>query len=131
VYLALDDVLTIHEEVDRWVHHLLGWDPRHWLTNHLDDAIVALYGVIAVVWAVWHRGVLLPLRWTTLLLAFAFALFGVMTGLDLAGTSPAAEESTKLLAETVIVIALLAAHHDPGLRGEARQPAVAPPRESS
>ena len=52
VYLALDDVLTIHEEVDRWVHHLLGWDPRHWLTDHLDHAIVALYGVIAVVWAV-------------------------------------------------------------------------------
>src|SRR5919106_1923878 len=116
VYLALDDVLTIHEEIDRGVHALLGWDPGHWLTDHLDDAIVAVYGIVAVVWTYWHRTHVLRLRWTTLLLAAAFAGFTAMTALDFAGWSPTVEESLKLIAETFIVIALLAALHDPALR---------------
>jgi hypothetical protein len=116
VYLTLDEVLTIHEEVDRWAHAVMGWDPRHWLTDHLDDAIVAGYGVIAIGWTWWHRDDLLRLRWTTILLTTAFAGFAIMEILDATGVSATVEDSLKLLAEVVIVLALLAGYHDPALR---------------
>ena len=55
LYLSLDEVYGLHEELDRGVHKLLGWrDRRHWLTDHLDDVFVALYGVIALAWADRH-----------------------------------------------------------------------------
>ena len=35
LYLSLDEVYGLHEELDRGVHKLLGWhDRRHWLTDH-------------------------------------------------------------------------------------------------
>jgi hypothetical protein len=115
VYLTLDEVLTIHEEVDRWTHATMGWDPKHWLTDHLDDAIVAVYGLVAITWTWWHREDLLRLRWTTILLATAFAGFVIMEMLDATGLSATAEDSLKLLAEVVILLALLAGYHDPAL----------------
>jgi hypothetical protein len=114
-YLTLDEVLTIHEEADRWAHAVMGWDPKHWLTDHLDDAIVAGYGLVAVVWTWWHRDDLLRLRWTAILLATAFAGFVIMETLDYTGLSATVEDSLKLLAEVVILLALLAGYHDPAL----------------
>jgi len=115
-FLALDDLLTIHEDLDRAIHALLGWDSRHWLTDHLDDAIVAAYGLVAVAWAYRHRADILRLRWTALLLGVAFAGFAAMTAIDFAAQRPEIEESLKLLAEALIVIGLLAALRDPALR---------------
>jgi hypothetical protein len=116
VYLTLDEVLTIHEEADRWAHAALGWDPKHWLTDHLDDAIVAVYGLVALGWTWWHRDALLRLRWTTILLMAAFGGFVIMEILDSTGFSATAEDSLKLLAEVVIVLALLAGYHDLAVR---------------
>jgi len=115
VYLGLDDVLRIHEEMDRSIHRFLGWDPEHWLTDHLDDAIVVFYGVVASAWAYYHREALLRLRWAARGLAVAFIGFGVMTVLDVLGIVPTVEESLKLLAEAMIVAGLFAAYRDPAL----------------
>jgi hypothetical protein len=117
VYLGLDDVLRIHEELDRSIHGLLGWDPKHWLTDHLDDAIVVFYGLVASAWAYYHRDALLRLRWTALGLAIAFVGFAAMSVLDVLGGFPTTEESLKLLAEAMIVTAIFAAYRDPALAG--------------
>jgi hypothetical protein len=120
VYLAADDMLSLHEEADRALHRLVGWYPRHWLTDHLDDAIVASYGVFAALWGFRHRRVLLTLRWTCLLLAVGFAGFAAMVVVDALAHRPVLEESLKLLAETVIALGVLAAYLDlarPGRRG--------------
>ena len=116
-YLALDDMLSIHEELDKALHGLTGWDRKHWLTDHLDDAIVVSYGLIAAVWGYWHRHAFLTLRWARLLLAVAFAGFACMVVVDAVGQTPTLEEAIKLLSGTMIVIALLAAYFDPALPG--------------
>jgi hypothetical protein len=114
--LALDDVLRIHEETELLFHRLVGWDPRHWLTKHLDDAIVALYGIVAITWAYHHRAALRHLPWTIVCLAAGCALFVGMIVLDILGTWPTVEESLKLLAEAAILTGVFAAYRDPALR---------------
>lgn len=114
LYLSLDEVFGLHEELDRGVHKLLGWhDRRHWLTDHLDDAFVALYGLIALAWADRHFERLVRLRWTALMLGVAFVCFVGMTVLDFAGLTAWLEDSLKLLAGTLILAGLLTACRDP------------------
>lgn len=121
-YLGLDDMFSIHEEIDRELHRLAGWDYRHWLTDRLDDAIVVSYGVAAAAWGFWHRQAFLTLRWTRLLLGIAFVGFVVMVGLDALGKTPTLEEAVKLFSGTLIVLALLAAYLDPDLPGRREGP---------
>jgi hypothetical protein len=116
-YLALDDMLSLHEELDKALHDLMGWDRRHWLTDHLDDAIIVSYGLIAAAWAYGHRHAFRSLRWARLLLAAAFAGFAGMVVVDAIGRTPTLEEAMKLLSGTMIVIALLAAYLDPERSG--------------
>jgi len=107
-------VYGLHEELDRGVHKLLGWhDRRHWLTDHLDDVFVALYGVIALAWADRHFERLVRLRWTALMFGVAFLCFVGMTVLDFAGLTAWLEDSLKLLAGTLILAGLLTACRDP------------------
>lgn len=114
LYLSLDEVYGLHEELDRGVHKLLGWhDRRHWLTDHLDDVFVALYGVIALAWADRHFERLVRLRWTALMFGVAFLCFVGMTVLDFAGLTAWLEDSLKLLAGTLILAGLLTACRDP------------------
>ena len=114
LYLSLDEVYGLHEELDRGVHKLLGWhDRRHWLTDHLDDVFVALYGVIALAWADRHFERLVRLRWTALMFGVAFLCFVGMTVLDFTGLTAWLEDSLKLLAGTLILAGLLTACRDP------------------
>jgi len=114
LYLSLDEVYGLHEELDRGVHKLLGWhDRRHWLTDHLDDVFVALYGVIALAWADRHFERLVRLRWTALMFGVAFLCFVGMTVLDFTGLTAWLEDSLKLLAGTLILAGLLTARRDP------------------
>ena len=114
LYLSLDEVYGLHEELDRGVHKLLGWhDRRHWLTDHLDDVFVALYGVIALAWADRHFERLVRLRWTALMFGVAFPCFVGMTVLDFTGLTAWLEDSLKLLAGTLILAGLLTACRDP------------------
>ncbi|MGR3624966.1 MAG: hypothetical protein ACU0A0_01605 [Limimaricola sp.] len=52
VWLALDDLAQIHENLDRLVHRLAGIEETPF-TDRLDDVIILAYGVIgaAIMWA--------------------------------------------------------------------------------
>ncbi|HKZ06158.1 MAG TPA: hypothetical protein VJU81_11865 [Methylomirabilota bacterium] len=116
LFLGLDEAFGLHEDLDVGIHKLMGWrDRQHWLTDHLDDGFVALYGLIAVVFAERHLERIVRLRWTAWLLAVAFVLFVVTSALDFSGAVAAIEESFELVAESLIVSALLTASRDPNL----------------
>ena len=108
-YLSYDDLAMAHENIDRLVHQVLGWDPKNPVTTHLDDAIVAGYGVVAAWWAYRHRALLLQLPWTTSTMAIAFAWAAASVLFDAARDWKTIEESCKTIAEAFIVAALLAA----------------------
>lgn len=113
--LSLDEAFGLHEELDVGIHKLLRWhDRRHWLTDHLDDTFVSVYGVIALVWAERHLEWLVRLRWTALMLVAAFVCFVGMAVLDFTGIAASLEESLELTAETFILSGLITAYRDPG-----------------
>jgi hypothetical protein len=116
LFLGLDEAFGLHEDLDVGIHKLMGWhDRRHWLTDHLDDTFVALYGLVAVIFAERHLERIVRLRWTAWLLAVAFVLFVATSVLDFSGAVAAIEESLELIAESLIVSALITAHRDPNL----------------
>ena len=110
--------------MDHAIHRLAGGPgDRQWLPRNLDDAIIALYGVVALVWADRHLEHLVRCRWTALMLAAGFACFVPMAALDFAGGAKWLEESLKLVAETLILAGLLSAYGDPASRSPAAIPA--------
>jgi hypothetical protein len=116
LFLGIDEGFGLHEDLDVGIHKLMGWhDRRHWLTDHLDDGIVALYGLIAAIFAERHLERLVRLRWTALLLALAFVLYVATSVLDFSGAVAVIEESLELVAESLILSALITAHRDPNL----------------
>ena len=115
LFLAYDELGVFHEDVDRWLHAQLGWRSDHPVTKRLDDALVALYGVIALAWGVRYRDALLRLRWATCLLVMGFVGFVGTTTLDVLNVSTTVEESVKVLAEALIVSGIYAAARDPGV----------------
>ena len=44
---AWDELLRLHETLDRQIHKLLGVKPTH-ITDHLDDLFVAMYGLAGI-----------------------------------------------------------------------------------
>ncbi len=117
--LSLDEGFGLHEELDVGIHKLMGWhDRRHWLTDHLDNTFVALYGVIALIWVERHLEELVRLRWTALMLGVAFAGFIGMAVLDFTGRAASLEESLELTAESLILSALITAYRDPALASQ-------------
>ena len=110
VWLALDDLFLIHETVDWWIHRLFAANPRHPITRHLDDLIVAAYGGVLAVWLAYrYRADLAALRWMVLILSAGGALFTAMVFFDLFDWNKTGEESLKVLAGTVIFIGFYAA----------------------
>jgi hypothetical protein len=116
IFAGIDDLLRIHEQLDRHIHRLLGLDPANRFTNHLDDLIVALYAVPAMLLGVRHLPRLLRLRWTVITLAAAFGCFATMVILDWREGSRSIEESFKVIAATLIFTAILGAAGDPQLK---------------
>lgn len=110
VYLGLDDLLGMHEGIDFLLHKRLGLDPRDPVTRHGDDLIVALYGVLALVFAYTYRAELARLRWMVLILATAFVPFTAMVLFDLMNWPQAVEDSLKLLAGALILIGFYAGY---------------------
>lgn len=114
--LSLDEAFGLHEDLDVGIHKLMGWpDRRHWLTDHLDNAFVALYGMIALIWVERHLEELVRLRWTALMLGVAFGCFIGMSVLDFTGLTAWLEETLELTAESLILSALITAYRDPAL----------------
>ena len=129
VWLAIDDQFKGHERLDIWINHALGRDPEgSKAADNLDVLIVALYLPIAAALAWPHRSQLCRLRWALLCTFAAAGCFGVMVWVDWRGGLNAVEESAKLLAATLLALAVGAAH----IRLLRRGWAIAPsPRSSS
>jgi hypothetical protein len=104
---ALDDFFRLHESLSHAMSRWFGYRRRHQTLRHLDDVLVALYGLGALAMAWYHRNPLLAMRWTVLCFALAGLLFGVMVWLDLMRLSYAIEDSLKILAGAVILAGLL------------------------
>jgi hypothetical protein len=128
VWLACDDLFTLHEQIDRGLHALLGLDPEHPVTDHLDDLIVAGYGVAALGLAYRHRAGLQPLVWMQRTLGVAFALFAAMVIADTLHWSKALEDGLKVVAGTLIFVGFVAARLE--LRAAAGVPVERPRRET-
>ncbi len=47
LFLGLDDVLSLHENMDKLIHHILNIKETPW-TDHIDDFILLIYGIIAI-----------------------------------------------------------------------------------
>lgn len=47
LFLGLDDVFSIHENIDRLIHIVLRIKETPW-TDHIDDFILLIYGLIAI-----------------------------------------------------------------------------------
>lgn len=109
VWLGCDDLFVLHERVDRGLVALLGLDPDAPITDHLDDATVAVYGVAALALAYAHRAHLAVFRWTILILALAFPLFAWMAVADVLHLSKTLEDVLKVVAGTLILVGFLAA----------------------
>jgi hypothetical protein len=118
VWLGCDDLFVVHERLDRGIHAVLGLDPEHPVTDHLDDAIVALYGVAALVLAYAHRAHLVVLRWMILILALAFPLFAWMVVADVLHLSKTLEDVLKVVAGSLILVGFLAAWLQLALPGD-------------
>jgi hypothetical protein len=109
-FLALDDGLRIHENIDFLIHRIIGRDRNDPLTTHLDDLIVASYGVVALALGWRYRKHLIQQRLMIQTLMAAFACFAAMVVLDFTSASKAMEDSLKLVGGILIVIAFLAAY---------------------
>lgn len=118
--LAIDDLVRIHERLDEWIHLLLQRDPEDPLTDHIDDAIVAVYPLLALALAWTFRFQLLAMKWLVLYMTLAAAMFAAMVGFDVAGTAQWAEESFKILSVACMVVAIDAARRNPQLYDIAR-----------
>jgi hypothetical protein len=110
VWLAIDDQFKGHETLDIWINHALGRDPEgSKAADDLDVLIVAIYFPIAAALAWPHRSQLCRLRWALLCTFAATGCFGVMVWIDWRGGLDAVEESAKLLAATLLALAVGAA----------------------
>jgi len=85
-FLAADELMQIHENLDRRIHHLLGADPNHWLTNHLDDLLVLAYGAAGIWYFARHRQMLAGLHGFIPGVKRAGVCFVAMVLLDLGGS---------------------------------------------
>jgi hypothetical protein len=126
-YLALDDLLQIHENLDRAIHWVFRADPKHPVTDHLDDVIVLSYLFIAIAIAWRHLPRLLRLTAMLQMLAAGAALTVAMVAMDMMGDNKVVEDGLKLIAGVVIVMGFGAAYEDPLLREIAAEPATSAP----
>jgi peptidoglycan/LPS O-acetylase OafA/YrhL len=119
---ALDDLVRIHERIDRGIHKLMGWDPTNPLTDHIDDFIVLLYSIPAMLLALWHVKKLVQAAFAAHLIILAMAAFLVHVAMDVKGSPQWLEETVKLLAGTLLMLAFFAVRMDERLlaswRGE-------------
>jgi hypothetical protein len=83
-FLCADEMLQLHESMDRWTHWLFGIQQTR-ITNHLDDVIVGLYGLAGVVALFAGRAEIVFFRRQWWLFALGFIGFAVMVAFDMMG----------------------------------------------
>lgn len=84
-FLALDDLIQIHERLDKAINRAFGLDPKAALPDLLDTGIVVLYGVAGVVALYLCRRRFFQLTGFAVGIAWAGAAAAVMVILDALG----------------------------------------------
>lgn len=133
--------------MDIWIHSFFNLDETA-VTDSIDDALVGLYAILAIVATVVWRRELLASRRTQVFFVVAFAVILVMVALDIltnrestldavfeSNTASSlhtalstAEDSAKIFAEALIALGLLAAFRHarrPGSQSAAVEPGFA------
>lgn len=123
-FLALDELLKIHERMDEWIHLLFGIQQTA-LTDRIDDLIVGLYGLIGLVVLGIYRAELKLFRPAIPYFIGGFILLFAMVAVDVGANAKdvlpalvreeqvktalqaftALEESFKILGEAVFILA--------------------------
>jgi len=79
-WLAADDLFMIHEWMGLVLSRLVGAENEYLGRTRLEGVVFALYGVVAVVWLVRNRTMILRGEWV--LLAFGIGCLGLSVGID-------------------------------------------------
>ncbi len=77
LFLAFDELLRIHETLDRVLHRIVGVKPTD-MTDHLDDLIIGLYGLVGAICLLRYFRELVPFLKSWKYIAFA-ALSTILT----------------------------------------------------
>ena len=80
-FLALDELATIHEGLDKLIHLVLNLQETGW-SDRIDDLIVGLYGVIAIMLLVTYRRELKRYQSVFPYVLGGFVLLFCMVGID-------------------------------------------------
>ena len=86
-YLAADEVAQIHESVDKLIHRVFHIKETS-LTDHLDDVIVGLYGIVGIAALIAYRKELARHRHVLPFLVTGGILFFFMVGFDYLTNGP-------------------------------------------
>jgi hypothetical protein len=86
-YLALDEGLSIHEEIDFFIHWLFGIAETG-LTDRIDDFIVFLYAMVGLVVLYFHWQELRSISNQKRLFAAGFLFLFLMVAADASGNRP-------------------------------------------
>lgn len=116
LFLAVDELVQIHEQLDQWTHALLRIKETG-ITDRLDDLIVAGYAVIGFsVLFVYRRELRLLGGDVSLVILGCVLLLGmiVMDVLFRSGWASAAEEGLKLFSEAAFLAAFYSAYRRRG-----------------
>lgn len=81
VFLAIDELVEVHEHLDEWIHLWLGVRETA-LSDRLDDMIVALYAIAGMAALALARDEIRPFREALPATAGGLAAFGVMVVVD-------------------------------------------------
>jgi hypothetical protein len=114
-FLALDDLIMIHEKVDALISRQASGGPAYF--RSWNDLVVLAYGLAAVgVVALFARELWKPAL-VVEFLASGFAFYALHTGIDMAVAEPTAfsvivEESAKVIASSQFLLAMVAASAD-------------------
>jgi hypothetical protein len=123
--MAIDDLTTVHENLDNLVHYLAGADRTDPFTTHLDALIVLGYGLIGLIVVAWWWRDVRRLPWLVPAGTVAGAAFLAMVFFDLRGgrllglygdAAYIAEEALKGLCATLLFWTFVVARQQYRLR---------------
>ena len=80
-FLALDDLLMIHEFIDQVIHHV-GQIQETALTDRIDDLLVGFYGLVGIGMLVRYRSELKRYRKALIYVIAGFVCLFIMVGID-------------------------------------------------
>jgi hypothetical protein len=124
LFLTIDELVQIHEQLDRWIHAVLGITETA-VTDRLDDVLILGYGLVGLGVLYQYRRELRLFRRDVVLIIVGFVLLSVMIAVDmlfghpdiialfapahavrsLSGWAGAVEEGFKLFAEAAFLAA--------------------------